>query len=126
MTQQNDSTARLVQPLSTGSAVAYAAGAGACSGPQPPIGSWRTPIETAGRQHGWSWAWLTRRRTFAAPSGSACSAERMQWHNDWARRSASAPGVITQLAAVGVTVEPNFLDLVRARFLWNVPYLKRI
>jgi hypothetical protein len=35
-------------------------------------------------------------------------------------------GWITQSAAVGLTVEPKVLALVRARFLWNVPYLERI
>ena len=36
------------------------------------------------------------------------------------------PGVITQCAAVGLTVEPKVLALVRARVLWRFPYLERI
>ena len=40
-------------------------------------------------------------------------------------RGEAAPGVTTQLAAVGLAIEPKVLALVRARFLWRFPYLER-
>ena len=36
------------------------------------------------------------------------------------------PGVITQWADVGLTLEPKALALARAHFLCRVPYLERI
>jgi hypothetical protein len=39
--------------------------------------------------------------------------------------SSLSPGVTTQRAAVGLTVEPKVLALVQARFLCYVPYLER-
>jgi hypothetical protein len=42
------------------------------------------------------------------------------------RAALPRPGVITQRAAVGLTVEPKVRALVRARFLWHFPYLERI
>ena len=36
------------------------------------------------------------------------------------------PGVITQWAAVGLTVEPKVLVLVRAHFLAHFPHLERV
>jgi hypothetical protein len=73
---------------------------------------------------------LKRSQIRALRALSRCTAAH-PLHARFAKRSRDSkpettyPGVITQCAAAGLTVQPEALELVWTRFLWRCPYLER-